>query len=763
MKYFKQLTVALLVFLALPLMASSSHSFIIRHIRITGLQGISQATVRNSLPIRVGQRYNDQKSIEILQALYQTGFFDDVNLGRDGSTLVIRVVERATITRITFSGNKTLDIKKLQPVLASLRLQQGQTFDPSQLRQLIVSMYQQYIDIGHYSVSIEHEVKRLPRHRVEIHVQVHEGPIAKIKSIRFTGNQIFSERQLRQQITLSTSGIFSFFSHNDRYAKSKLSLDLEHLRDFYFNHGYLKFAVLDQQVQMSADKRHVNIVIRVSEGPVYHVSGFVLAGKLLGLKEQFMSFIKIKAGDVFARDQVMMTNHHISVYLADQGYAFPHVEAVPKIDDVKRQVFLTFQIDPGKHAYVRHINIHGNSNTNQVVIRREMRQFEGSLYSLPKINESKRRLANLPYLKNVQVSSSPVKDHPDMVDLDYSFQEVSAGMAQVQGGYSTGEGLLYGASISEPNFLGSGKHVSLGFQRSNYSGNYNLSYTNPYYTTDGVSRSISVYYTHVNPEKANIDAAYTMDGFGADVRYGIPVSNFQGVVLGYGYKRVNINNLDREHASDPVIDLIDKLGRHYDQFKLNAGWYYSRLDRAIFSTRGLSQSFGLELGIPVLNTSLGYYKLIYSAKYYKPLTKGFILNPTLSLGYGRGYGKVNALPFFYNFYAGGIETIPGFETNTLGPINPKTRNAMGGNVSAIANVNLILPTFLTDKIRTAITLNGGNVYQDGFDLGDFRYSAGIRMTWVSPFGPLGFSIAKPLNKKPGDHTQMFQFTMGFGL
>ena len=777
-----------------------TYGFIIRSIQIRGLKGISPETVRSYIPtIHEGQEYTPKNGQHILQALYKTGFFDDIRLSHRGDVLIIVLKERPIISLIRISGNKAITSKKLRLVLNKFNIMEGQFFNPSILNEIEQGLQQQYGAMGYHAANVSTTVVKESRNRATLYINVDEGSIATVRSIQFVGNHAFSGRTLRHQFKLTTPGLFTWISHADRYSQFKLEDGCQNLTNFYLNHGYLHFHIVSQQVKWSADKRSVGITIHVHEGPIYRISGYSLSGEVFSFKDQLYRLISLKSGDIFSRQTVINTNTAIGNFLAGRGYAFAKVIIVPTIDDRQNIVHLNFNIIPGGRVYVRRINFFGNQRTDQEVLRREMRQYEGSMYSLSKIEESKRRLELLGYLSDVKYTLQLIPGLPDQVDLNYQVKEVTAGRASVQGGYSDVYGFLYGASISEANFMGTGKYVSIGFQNSQYQQYYSVSYNNPYYTIYGLQRGFSIYYSRVKPNSKFNLASYLEDGYGADMTYAYPISERNSVAFGHGFEHISISQVDTAIAAPSVLSFlgttngVQNTKGDYNQIKLRGGWTYNSLNRAIFPTKGLYTGISLEVGVPVFKSSLGYYLATYMAKYYQPIAHGFILNLLTTLGYGDGFGH-DRLPFFKNFYVGGIGSVPAFAPSSLGPKNRyNSFGALGGNLETVFGAHLIFPQFITEKVRTALVFDVGNVFQvsrfpgdiavparggssdpeansrpqiiqdDAFSLKNLRPSIGLAVEWHTPLAPIDFTLAFPLNRRPGDNFQAFQFSFGVSL
>ncbi len=803
MTLLKRLASVFFVITILISMTFSAFGFVVQKIQFIGLQRITHDTAIHYLPIHVGQDYNAAVGQKIIQALYSTDFFKSISLRRQGSTLIVDVQERPVIGLINILGAKAIPVDKLRTVLSKIGIVEGDSYDPTKLKQIEEGLEQQYGTMGYYATSVATKVKRKPRNRVALYITINEGPIAVVGRITFKGNTHFSASTLRRQMKLTTPGLFTFISHTDRYSKQKLQRDLQALSQFYLNHGYIRFQVVSHRVQWSKDEKKVFITITVNPGNQFRVSGFEVRGQTFGYKKQLMDLIKIPKDSVFSRAKIIATNKVIGDFLADRGYAFAVSSIKTRIDTQKSQLFIIFNISAGDEVYVRQIHFTGNAHTNQSVMRHRLLQYEGSAYSLAKLEESKRRLLLLPYLTNVTYSIKPVSETPDEVDVTYNMKEVPAGRASVQGGYSDLQGFTYGASISEPNFMGTGKAVAVGFQNSEYSNYYHVSYNNPFYTTYGLSRGFGIYYSHIKPNPKFNFSSYVSDGYGVNVNYGYPVSENNLISFGYGFEHVAISQISPSIAAPSVLSFLgindygtadNTRGRNYDLFNLVGSWNYIGIDRAIFPTRGLTAGISLSLSPPVLSNSYGYGIVSGSASYYVPVGAGFVVDALSKVAYGRGLNHDGYLPFFKNFYSGGIGKVPAFAPNSLGPKNRyNSDGAIGGNLKVEMGLHLILPPFISSKVRTAIVLDAGNVFQvprwpadiavpsrtppnDNYptdqpqvihdytaSLRNLRTSLGISLVWITPFAPIDLSLAFPLEKRPGDQLQAFQFTFGASL
>lgn len=751
---------------SMTVVAPALTPFVVQKIEFVGLQRVSLPTAMSYLPIRQGDLLTEKRSDAIIRALYETSFFNDIRLQQKGrNTLVIKVSERPTIGFIRISGNNKIPSKQLQKVLDQLGIREGDVYDNASLTQITEGLKQEYFNLGRYNAKVDAHVIPEPRNRVGIVVNIIEGPTAKIQKISIIGDKVFKESTLKKQFKLGTPNLLSFFTHNDEYSETKLDADLESLRSYYLDRGYIKMRIVSKQVSMSPDHKDIYVTINVDAGPQYRISGWKIVGHPL-YADKVHDLITLKAGDIFSRKQIVDINNKIMHLYADRGYAKPVINATPGMDDDNHTVFIAYHINPGKRVYVRQIHFEGNNRTKEIVLRREMRQYEQSLFNLSQIDESKRRLSNLGYLKNITVKPVPVPDSPDQVDLDYHVEEVSAAQASLQAGYSDVDRFLYGASVSDPNFLGTGKYASVGFQHSSYQTNVNMSYSNPYVTPWGVSRGVSFGYNKTTPGKVDL-LSYAMNNVGGSLNYAFPVSeyNYINASIGYNFQKI----LQSANSPQTVSNFVNTYGSRYNELQMTAGWTFNDFDRAIMPTDGLLSNLSGELNGKLNNSSLNYFKLLYNMRYYKPIAKsGFIFNANMQLGYGNGIGSTKQLPFFENFYAGGLGTVPGVDPNSLGPVDPRfPSQAIGGNVMTTAQLNLIFPSFISDTVRTAWEVAGGNVFANRFQLTGkqgFRYSTGLIVSWITPFGPsVEFGLTKLLNKYPGDQPTAFNFTMNATL
>jgi outer membrane protein insertion porin family len=751
--------IALLTLVAILSISYSNlaSAFLVRKIRVQGLQRIPASTVLSYLPVKEGQDLDPARTAELIQALYRTGFFNDVNVGRQGDDLVIQVVERPVIGAIRINGNKEIKTPDLLSALKKAGIGEGLPYDSSLIEEMKKSLEQQYNSQGRYAAAVNTSVVNESENRVSIKVEIVEGKVSKIKGIHITGNKAFPEKKLLSQFQSSRTKPWSFFTSGDQYVKEKLEADLDALKAYYMDRGYLKMKVISSNTEMSPDKKSVFVNVVIEEGPIFKVTGSEVTGEMYGQKAVLTKLVAIKPGSVFSRKAVISARERMDKFLSSQGYALAQVELAPDVDEANNTVFVRYHVSPGKRVYVRRIQFTGNYKTTDEVLRRELRQMEGAMYSSVNIEESKRRLANLGYLQNVQVKAVPSQEQPDLVDLEYCVTETSSATANFQLGFSDAYGLLYGANFNQSNFLGTGRHVSAAFQANDASKNISLSYYNPYYTMSGIGRGFTVYTQYANPGKVGI-TPFRMDTYGVAMNYDIPITEYSRLAFALGYD--NIHLYTNNGASLEIQEFVEKHGHQFDQFKGTLGWSRSTYDRAVFTTCGWKQFLGLEVGLPFAHNSLDYYKISYTTGYFHPICNSpFIIHARAQLAYGNGYGNTNGLPFFKNYYAGGIDSVHGYDDNSLGPRDSHF-NPIGGNIITVGSLSLIFPNPYPDQLRTSIFVDGGNVFHDDMDLGDIRTAAGIQFEWLSPMGPIHFSFAKAINPGKYDETKVFQFALG---
>ncbi len=747
---------------------NAGSDFIVRDIKVTGLQRISVGTVLNYLPVQVGEEVGPASTPQIIRTLYDTGFFQSVVLERQGNTLIVQVVERSTIGSITVTGNKEIPSDKMKEILKDLGLTKGRVFQRSSLERLEKELKQAYNARGKYNARITSKVTSLTENRVAININVSEGRVSRIKEIKIIGNHDFSSDELRAQMVLTTSNIFTYFSKKDQYSKAAMDASLEALRSFYLDRGYLKFNIVSSQVLLAPDRKDVFINIHIEEGPQYRFSGYNVVGKTILPKQKIDTLVQVTPGEVFSRKKVTESISAIGLALGDIGYGFPAVNAEPRIDENNKTVFITFVVDPGRHVYVRRINFHGNTKTADYALRNIIRQDEGSLLSLHNIKESERQLRLLNYLKDINIKTTPVPGANNQVDLDVQVEEAPSAEATASVGYGT-TGPQFNAAFNQYNFMGTGRTIGLGFNASYWGQDYSFNYYNPFYTKTGVGRGFNLYFQRVDPS-GNLDVStYSSNRYGGDINYNVPLAEAISLQFGYGYQGLNINSAG--HVLQ-IQNFVSLYGRNFNQIRLTAGWTRNTYDQMPYPNKGMNQQAAVLFALPATSQSLNYYKTSYQARLYYPLIRGFIFTALGNLGYGNTYNN-NGLPFYENYFAGGIAQpgqVRGYDSFSLGPQDSRG-NALGANFLVNGNVGLVLPYPLSrETIRTTVFVDAGNVFiagtplaLSGTDAGPMRFSSGVSVEWRSPFGPLAFSLAAPLNKQPQDMSQIFQFSVSSGF
>ena len=760
----KRIAVLLLASLLPVSFVQAIENFFVRDIRVEGLQRIAPGTVFNYLPIKVGDTLTELSAREAIQALFKTGFFQDVRLERKENVLIVQVVERPSIDTIKISGTKEIDDKTLLKSLKEVGLSEGHVFNSSLLDKTEQELKRQYFSRGRYAVSVKTTVTPLERNRVGIRIDVSEGEVAKIRGIAIVGNRVFKDKALRKTFTLNTPTLFSFFTKNDQYSKQQLAADLEGLRNFYQNQGYLDFTNDSTQVSITPDKQDIYVTVNITEGRKYKVTEVKLGGKLIVPEAELLKLVSVKAGDVFSRQEVTDSSKRISDRLGNDGYAFANVNAVPDIDREQATVAFTFFIDPGQRVYVRRVNYTGNLATNDEVLRREMRQLEGAWFSTAKVQRSRVRLQRLGFFEDVNIETPPVPGSPDQVDINITVKERMVNNFMFGVGYSDADGALVNASVNFKNFLGTGKELSLSGDNSKVNQHINLSYIDPYYTADGISRSINLYSTRTDAGAANT-AAYTSNTDGVGVGYGIPVSEDHSVSFGLAYERIELQ-LSTTGGAKVAQDFVNTYGDTNGVFKATLGWARDTLDNPLFPNSGTQQRVSLEASIP--GSDLEYYRFSYTASAFIPLTKSLSYKIKGTLDYGDGYGDTLSLPFYKNYYAGGSSSVRGYRARSLGPLDvggPDPRLSIGGNKRFLGNSELLFPfPGMGDNkaMRLSVFVDAGMVYApiERMELDGLRYSVGFAFNWFSPIGPLSISYAYPLNDQPDDRLESVQFTLG---
>ena len=780
----------LLCSVALLLNATLAHTqgFKISDIRINGLQRVSAGSVFGALPLNVGDEADDRRLVDSTRALFKTGFFQDIQLGRDGDVLVINVVERPSVSSIDFEGNKAISTDDLMKGMKQSGLSEGEIFQRATLEGVRNELQRQYVGQGRYSASVDTEVIPLPRNRVGLKIKIDEGTVASIQHINVVGNTVFTDQEVTDQFTLKTSNWLSFFKNDDKYAREKLSGDLERLRSYYLDRGYINMDITSTQVSITPDKKHVYITVNIHEGQKYTVREVKLSGDLKVPEDQVKSLLLIQKGQVFSRKLMTSTSDLITRRLGNEGYTFANVNGVPQAHDEDHTVDITFAVDPGKRAYVNRINFRGNTKTDDKVLRREMRQLEGGWASTYLIDQSKTRLERLGYFKEVNVETPAVPGVDDQLDVNYSVEEQASGSITASVGFAQSAGLILGGSITQNNFLGTGNYASLGLTRSEYQSKYNIGFTNPYFTADGVSLGYNAFYSATDYNDYYDDGVsyYAINSYGAGTTLGYPINETSRLSFGLTVQHDSIE--PGTYSADEIYDFIEREGNEFNNFKASLGWSESTLNKGLLATRGHSQNLNMMVTVP--GSDLSFYKIDYTGQTFLPISNATSLRFHTKLGYGNGYGSTDSLPFYENYTAGGEGSVRGFESGTLGPRNtPATgtyasagqayysdrdTEALGGNILITGGMEYLFPMpFIKDSksLRTSLFWDVGNVYSDkcylsttqgcdGIDLSQMASSVGVGVTWYSPLGPLSLNLALPVRTPEDADTQVFQFSMG---
>ena len=746
--------------------AHAFEPFEIEDIRVEGLQRISVGTVFNYLPVKLGERIDERTSSTAIRALYKTGFFKDVVLEREGNTLIVFVAERPAIASVTLEGNDDIPEDQLKENLKQIGLSEGKVLDRSLLDKVKVELKRQYLSLGKYNVTVKTKITPLERNRVAILIDIYEGKVAKIKQLNIVGNNAFPEETLLNEFNSGTEPMFSLFSDRDQYSKQKLQGDIETLRSYYMDRGYINFQVESTQVTITPDKSSVYITINVSEGEQYTVSDIKLAGNLRVPEEELRKLVKFEVGEYFSRRKVTASSNNISERLGDFGFAFSNVNPIPDIDKEKREVQITFFVDPGKRAYVRRVNIDGHAYTQDEVLRRELRQMESGWISTRQVKRTRTRLNRLGFFKEVNVETPSVPGSPDQVDVDYSVVENDTfGTLNFGIGYGEAQGLLLTAGINQNNFLGTGNRFGLNVSASSAAKDINFTFTDPYYTLDGVSRTFRLFYREVDAGELDI-SDYLTDSYGAGITFGVPISEDDTIRYGFDYEHTRIYTSDS--SSTEIIQFCQENSSEdncqFDAYKPRIGWTHDTRNRAVFPTSGSRIDITGVVAAPIGTDAINFYKTQYKQKQFFELSEKYTFLAKLDLAHGDSYGDTTFLPPFERYYAGGMRTVRGYKVSSLGP-KDSDGDPIGGNTRVVGNLELIWkPPFAekADSTRLSLFIDAGNVYGEleDVDFGELRYSTGIALNWLTPVGPLNFSLAKAINPKDDDETETFQFTMG---
>ena len=785
--------------------ASAFDEFLVTDIRIVGLQRVSIGSIFTAIPVSVGDKMNQSKVSEISRALFSTAQFNDIQIGKDGNALIISVVERPSISSIELEGNKALKSEDLLKGLEGAGIAEGQVYKRSTLEGMKSELVRQYASQGRYGASVEIETIDKPRNTIELKIIIDEGQSAKIKKINIIGNELFSDEDLMIDFELKEGKWYSFLSNKDKYSKEKLEGDIENLESYYLDRGYLKFSLESSQVSVSKDKKDVFITLSISEGEQYSINEINVIGEMPLDEAIYTPIVESLKGQIYSQAQITSIEEYFVNLLGNEGYTFAEVTGNPEVSEDANNVSLIFLVQPGNRTYARKILFSGNYLTNDEVLRREMRQFEGAWASDNLIENSKIRLERLGFFKEVEVETIPVPGTEDQVDIEYTVEEESTSSIGGSIGYSD-FGMNIGLNLADNNFLGTGNRFNLGVSKSIYQEAYNISFFDPYFTMDGVSRGYSIYFRETDYGEYNI-ANYLTNSLGAGVQFGYPISDTQRVGL-----NVNFDNTDIDSGSLPAREIADFLaseGTVFDVLKAQAVWSRVTLNRGMFPTYGSSTDIMLQVTIP--GSDLTYYKTNIRQKFYRPLGfSNLVFGFDGEIGYIGTYGDTKKTPFFENFYSGGPRSLRGFESNTLGPrvtpspcyeFDPVTeecpliidtdfdgipdaiaqnpyafqqiRDPIGGNLLIEGSLQLIFNLPMVEdqrSMRSAFFLDFGNVFSTDCQsyqlncfeasLDELRYSVGLGVTWITGFGPMSFSFSQPFNDGIYDRTEEFQFTIG---
>lgn len=753
--------------------ADAFQSFVVKSIRIEGLHRISNGAVLNDLPVHVGDNLSQARVTEAIHALYKTGFFKEVSLARDGSVLVVQVTERPTISKLTLSGIK--DKEKALKGLREAGLAEGQLYDPAILARAQKELERSYFSRGKYGVRIEPVVTEECPGQVNVQLNIYEGDVAKIKQIEIIGNCAFPSGELLKQFHSATTNWLSWFSNDDQYAKEKLNADLEILRSYYMDRGFIHFQVDSTQVTLSPDKKEIHITVHVTEGDQYTFGAVRLEGQFVVPECKLEPLLsRICLGECFSRKTLFEVKQALEDRMGDEGFSLAEARPNHTVDEVNKSVDIVFQLIPSKRMYVRRILFRGNATTKDEVLRRELPQMEGTWVSTGLVKEGKDNILRRGFGSTVEVETPAIPGAPDQVDLVYNLEEARLGQVGAGLGYSPTERLMFNFSISQENFFGTGKMVDFAFDKSQASTNFSVGYQDPYFTIDRIGMGASAYYTQSNLSKTTNLSTYTTDVLGGEVRWVFPLGRYEAFRTSIGYDDTRLQLPVFALTAAQISSFVNKYGDKFQEYMLGVGWSYDSLDQRLFPKRGLSQTFDIRAVVPGANQQ--YYKTSYTIAWYQPISESerWIVNLSSNLGFGNGYGKTPQLPFYRNYTAGGTRFVRGFEENSLGPKDSLGR-AFGGNALVTGTAALIFPNPIkpdAKSIRTSLFLDAGQVYDtrnappgvvNAVQVSSgLRYSVGISLTWHTPLGgaPLSFSLARALNAKAGDHKRPFTFGMG---
>ena len=733
-------------------------SFTIEDIHIEGLQRLGSSQAFAELPLKIGDSVDDRSLAYATRSMFKSGYFEDIRLEQDGNLLVVVVQERPSIGFIGLDGNKILKTEQLRGALDAAGLKEGEIFKRATLAQIELELERQYNRQGRYAVLVESQISKLDENRVAINVTINEGVTSSISDVNIIGNDSYTDADLLDLMSLKTPGFWTLFTKDDQYSREKLTADLEKIRSYYLNKGFVLFNIESSQVAISADKTKVFITINLVEGGQFDIGKVSIAGQYEVDEALISELITTSSGQVFSREELLGIAADVRQLFGDNGFAFADVQPVPLVNEAEKTVDVQYQIRSGKRTYVRRIDFSGNTRTSDDVLRREIRQIEGGVASMADITASRLRLQRLGFFNSVVAQTNQVAGTDDQLDVEFTVEEGLTADWSIMAGYSDGDGPFWGGSVNQNNFLGTGNKLEASFSNSSSTQKYNFSYLNPYYTVDGVSRGIDLYYTKRDFSKVDV-SDFATDTVGVDMRFGYPIDDYTRLDFKVGYERIDLEL--GSSASTEATTFTAKEGLNYKQFKTSLNWNTNTLNDFWYPTKGNSHGVNLDLALP--NSDLKFYQLSYNYRNFTPInhSESLVLSVGGKLGIVGSYGSTSQTPFFANYYAGGFGSVRGFTSNSLGPEN-SLNQPLGGQILSTASAELIFPLFSDmPSVRTSLFLDAGNVHTSGeFNIGELRASGGLNLAWLTPVGPLTLVVAQPLKKKVGDLTQSTHITLG---
>ena len=760
----------LVVAIGFSLNAVAADSFVVKDIRVEGLQRVEPGTVFSYLSVQVGETFTEEKGAEAIKALYSTGFFRDVQIQAQGDVLIVIVEERPTISRIEFTGMKEFDQEIVRKSLKTVGVAEARFYDKALIDKAEQELKRQYVGKGMFAAEVVATVTPVERNQVAVYFNIDEGPVAKIQEINFIGNEVFSESTLNSQMQLKTGGWLSWYSKDNQYSKQKLTADLESIRSYYLNRGYLEFVIESTQVSITPDKKGIFLTISIREGKKFTVKDVRLAGDLLGKEAEFMELIKLKPGDTYSSAKLTESTKAIAEVLGTYGYAFATVNPQPDVRRDLAEVDLTLVIDPGRRIYVRQVAISGNAKTRDVVIRREMRQFESSWFDSDKIELSKKRLNRLGYFTETDISTEDVPGSPDQVDVNVKVTEKPTGAITLGAGFSSTEKLILSAGVNQDNAFGTGTAVGLNFSMGKINQNLTLSNYDPYFTEEGISRYTDLYYRSSKPLYYIGDPDYQIKNVGSNIKFGVPYTEVDRVFFGTGFEAFQISTTS--NTPQPYLNYAQSYGVAAPGYPatlntynvpVTVGWSRDGRDSALIPSEGSLEQLSGEVGTPVANMT--FYRVYGQYQKYHSFSKGNILSFNGEVGYGQAYGS-NPFPITKNYYVGGIGSVRGYSPGSLGPQyynwSTGSNQPTGGQSKIVTNLEYTVPvpgSGVDKTLRTFAFIDGGNAFGQNLNL-VLRYSYGLGISWISPLGPLKFSYGIPYKSQPTDNIQRLQFQVG---